>query len=738
VTAIETPFLEVLEDTGTGTRAPGAAEAPETPFLSQYFDGEGPALEAAEAELTDLFEALHDNEFDAAVAQLVDQAQARADLLLGEDGLGAQQVEQAVSRYLQPLAEDSEALLSQLADAAEAAERAGLSTPTEAELEAALAQVRLPGRADPAFEDFLGALAKKAKAIAKGAVKLAAKGVAAVSKVLPVGMILRRLVGLVRPLLDRVLKLALDRLPPALREPARQLAQKLLGRATRAVGLPGEAADGEAEEQTDTEADTETPAGAEVGTLQQALDEQAVTLMLAGSPVEQELLLAESVLDSRAAEDFALLELDAARDRFARGLEQLQEGEDPTPLVEQFLPAVLPVLKMGLTVIGRDKVVKFLAGHLGRLIAPLVGPRLTPALSQAIVDVGMRLLTLETAEPATGREAPGRSPAADAIVSLVEDTVAELARLADEDVEVAALLEEEALVAAGRAARAAFPARTLRRPSHRPGVWVTMPRRGPRRYRKYSRVIDVQISPDAAQGIRTRSGRTLATVLHDRLGHDGLVRARLHLFQVIPGTTPARIARTEPAVDATAGAEPAAQLLPLTREAAAALLGDPELGTDVGERFLEDGAVPAVGQRLYALEVTDGAPSSGLAARPGAATLSRVEVREDPATATTTVTLRLSEALAQTLAAQVRSRRPAAASLVTLRRLYGPWLTRAHGGRHARWRVKVRRVLATQFPARREELATAAAAPQDGVTLQLRWQSGRPLELQIAPGTGNA
>jgi hypothetical protein len=50
------------------------------------------------------------------------------------------------------------------------------------------------------------------------------------------------------------------------------------------------------------------------------------------------------------------------------------------------------VLKVALTAVGRDRVVKFLAGHLGRLIAPMVGPQITPALSRAIVDAGMREL----------------------------------------------------------------------------------------------------------------------------------------------------------------------------------------------------------------------------------------------------------------------------------------------------------------------------------------------------------
>ncbi|WP_203897642.1 hypothetical protein [Virgisporangium aliadipatigenens] len=728
---METPFPGLLAD-------PAGEAGTDTPFLSQYFADEGPALASAEREVEQLLEGLHDEEFDTAVARLVEQAQARADVVAGIDGRHPRQSEQAVLRYLRPLTEDAEDLLSRLADAVEAAENSAPVVLSAADLDAAMARAEIStARPEPAFEEFLGALAKKAKAVAK----VVAKGAAIVSKVLPTGIILRQLIRLVRPLVERVAKLALDRLPPQLREPARQVAQRLLGRRTRNAGASGETADLEDDRQYhEGDEAPVAPAGAEVSTVQQEFDAQAVMLALAASPAEQELLLAESVLDGRAAEDFSLLELDAARDRFAHAWEQLQEDEDPTPLVEQFLPAVLPVLKTALTVIGRDKVVTFLARHLGRLIAPLVGPKISPPLSKAIVDAGMRLVALEADEAGTGGT---RGPGVEAVLTLIEDTAAEFMRLSDEDVEVTALLEQEAFAAVGRAARAGFPPVVLRPSARRAGAggtWVAMPRRGPRRYRKYSRIIDVDISPAAARGIRTRAGRTLSTVLNDRLGHDGHVRARLHLYQVIPGTTPARIARNEPVVGGGAApTEPAAQLLPLTREAAATLLGDPEFGRDVPERFLGDGAAVAVGQRLYTLEIVDGPHATGLGGtRAGATALSGVTVHEDPRTATATVAIRLSETLAQTVAAQARARRPVSVTLAALARLYDPWLSRADGGRHAAWRAKVRRFLATQLPGRRAELTAAAADPADGLTITCRWRSGRPLELTIVAGAGGA
>ena len=63
------------------------------------------------------------------------------------------------------------------------------------------------------WENFLGGLLNKAKALAKGAVNLARKGIAAVRKGIPLGRLLDKLKQLIKPLLRRVLKFAIGRLP---------------------------------------------------------------------------------------------------------------------------------------------------------------------------------------------------------------------------------------------------------------------------------------------------------------------------------------------------------------------------------------------------------------------------------------------------------------------------------------------------------------------------------------------
>ncbi len=59
--------------------------------------------------------------------------------------------------------------------------------------------------------------------------------------------------------------------------------------------------------------------------------------------------------EAQAPADTALSELDQARERFIHELSQLKEDEDPTPCLENFIPAILPALKLGLRLVGRQR-----------------------------------------------------------------------------------------------------------------------------------------------------------------------------------------------------------------------------------------------------------------------------------------------------------------------------------------------------------------------------------------------
>jgi hypothetical protein len=738
---IETPFLEVW--TGPDRQLPPtpAADEAETPFLSEYLVG-GEVVGGTAEGFRELLADLHDREFDEAVAELVDEADARAQLLgANEATADSARVERALGQWIEPLRLEAEELLLQMATGL------GDSLPqslTEDEVDERLAHLEPSGSVGgPVFEDFLKKLWRKAKGAVKGAVRLAKKGVAAVGKVLPIGAILRQLKGLVRPLLTRVLKLAMNKLPAALRPAAAELAKRFLGL-------------GEMEAENEAEAaSSAVPASGDVRLLQGELDTEIATLLLVPAEPELEALVAEAQLDAESLDDGSLHELDLARQEFVDRLAALGEGEDPTPLVEQFLPAVLPALRVGIGLIGRPRVVGFLAKLLGRLIAPVVGPQMTAPLSRAIVDAGLGLLTLETGEPE--HEADPRL-AAEAFASLVEDTAARVAELDEDELEDEGVVEEVALEAFTGAARAHFPGRVLRGGAGRAGgVWLTMPRGGRPRYRKYSRVMEVTVPPEAAALVMIRGGRTLEAFLRDRLGRTGPVRARLHLYQAVPGTRPGRIVRAERGV---AGLGPGAvgataELHPLTTRAAGALLGLPELGEDVEEAFLDELGPLAVGQRLYYLEVAGSRPAPAAPGAAGRPRQSSVTAAVDLPRQELRIGVYLSEARGQELAGRVRRGQPLGAVLGTLRPVYASALQAlgTPAGRHglrvvgeagpdgsaeqllalpglptpagalgtllARW---TRRALAATLPSRRQAVLDAVAAPEDGVTLLVRLQ----------------
>jgi hypothetical protein len=740
---LETPFLEVPHAAWTAApAAPPAGEAPflaESPFVSEYVAGEQ-TIRPEEPALRELLEELYDGEFDEAVADLAAEAETYvSELGLGESETDQARAEQMLEAWAEPLRRETQAMLVGLAEAFESEDPLSM---TEDRFEAIFEGFE-PASTEhgPVFEGFLKKWLKKAKTIAKGAIKAAKSGIAAISKIMPVGIIMRKLAGLARPLLTRVLRFALNKLPVEYRDPAKQLARRFLGVnvAESLDELDGEDLDETEWELEDALEAAEQPATADLRQIQDAFDAEAVGLVFAPSEAEQDLYLAEASVSSAVAAPSPLAALDAARTRFVDGMARLDEGADPTPLVENFLPAILTALRLGLRIAGRPRVVRFLAQYIGRLIAPYVGPSVAPGLSRAIVDAGLRAMTLEAEGEAS--EGPA-AVAAEAFASLVEDTVARVALLEEADLAYEALVEETAYTAFQESAAANFPAEVLSpqneyvESGRARGTWVFMPRGGPWRYRKYSRVLNVVIHPAAARATTTFGGRPLSAYLRDVLGRSGPVRARIHLYQAVPGSSLARIARAERGVAGlgSADAQGRSRLHPLTPMAAAALIGEPGLGREVSEVYGEGTGPLAIGQRLYYLEVpnstatpvatgadaaatgvadagADAGASAGAAAAaptaaaptatpttatPTTATPTSVQPRSsdaraeiDPASGAVTVTIYLSEADAQGIATRLRRRESLGASLAVLRRIYGPAIGKAIGaGRQQRIRIR--------------------------------------------------
>jgi hypothetical protein len=738
---LETPFLEIPH--GAWIRSPVEASEgevpflPESPFVSEYVVGEE-TIRPEEPALRELLEELYDSEFDEAIADLAAEAETYvAELGLGESETDQARAEQMLEAWIEPLRREAQATLIGLAEAFDAEDPLSM---TEDRIESIFERFE-PANTEhgPVFEGFLKKLLKKAKSIGRGAIKAAKAGVAAVSKIMPIGIILRKLAVLARPLLTRVLKFALNKLPVEYRDPAKQLARRFLGVnvAESLTDLEEDAEDedlGEAEwELEDGLGADEQPSTADVRQIQDAFDAEAAGLVFAPSEQEQDLYLAEASVSSAITTPSPLAALDAARTQFVDRMARLDEGADPTPLVENFLPAILPALRLGLRIAGRPRVVRFLAQYLGRLIAPYVGPSVTPGLSRAIVDAGLRAMTLE-AEGEASEASP--SIAAEAFASLVEDTVARVAQLDEADLVEEALVEEAAYTAFHESAAANFPAEVLSpqneylESGRTQGTWVSMPRGGPSRYRKYSRVFNVVVHPAAARAIMTYGGRPLSAFIRDGLGRSGPIRARIHLYQAVPGSSLARIARAERSVAGLGSADARARsrLHPLTPMAAAALMGEPGLGREVSEAYADGTGPLVIGQRLYYLEVPnataapvatgadagaagDAGAGAGAAAGDGdaattatttagpaisaaAATTasprsSNARADVDMASGAVTVTIYVSEADAQVIATRLRRREPLGASLAVLRRIYGPAIGATLGaGRQPRIRIR--------------------------------------------------
>jgi hypothetical protein len=664
-----TPFQEsyafVTEASTTSLLERAESSPVVTPFVSEYAGVESQSPQAGE--LRDLLFELYDTEFDELLDEIAHEAweavTQRAEPF-GETG-ATETAEQFLGQWLEPVRRHAEATLDNIAEAVSEHDVASMS---EAEFDTFFERFEPHDtELEPYFENFLGKLVKKAKTLAKKAISVAQKGLTLVPGI---GGLISKLKALVRPLLDRVLKTAIDKLPPTLRPMARQLAQRVLG-----------AAAGEVEE---AEALTAAPAAPDVSAIQQQFDLQAATLMFAADATEQELVLTEALYEADRADGAPVAELHEARTRF---VDDLEAGVDPQQALEQFIPAVMAVLPIARTVIGvigRNRVVTTLAGFLASFIKQYVPPESATQLSRAIVDAGLRMLSLETpADP------DGPRLANETIAQAVEDTVRRVAELDEAVFQEPALLEAALTEAFHEAAAENFPQEVIVPELHEASVratWVPMPV-GKRRkyYKKYTHVFDVEITPQIADAVRTFGGAKLAAVLKDQLGVAPPVRAKVHVYQAIHGTTLGRIARFERSVPGLGSAAKRAsvQLHPLTVEAAAALLQQPKLGRNVPGEFRSTRGRIAVGARFYYLEIAGARPipaaADGSAGAAAVRRTSEVNVTLDFPKDEFRVFVYLSEPEAQEIAGRVR-KQDLTSVLVLAKRVYEAGVNVALGG----------------------------------------------------------
>ena len=764
----ESPFLydpgANVKPTATATRERGYAM--ESPFLSEFTADGAPGVNTPHAEaFAELMESLRDEEFGEALANVADQASALAESPAYEgessERQGARQ-SQAASLYLDRLATQSESAIQHLLN-----ETAGkdLTVMSEDGLREYLESLTPPsGAGDPISEQFFGSWLKKARNAVSGAVRLARKGLSAVANVLPHTWILKRLLAFVRPMLDRVLKYAWRRLPIAIQPLARQLAARFLGVVSEFAPV-SEDAHGEA-----TTADARLLAA--------EFDTMVAGLTVEGESFENHANM-EAMLEDRqtAGSHHALRDLDRARNTFVSQVSRMSDGEDPTPAVEQFVPAILAALKLAVGIIGRQKIVNFLSGYISNAIKSYIGQENANRLAPALVDAGLKLVNLEAESDTTAYA----RVASETLASTVEDTVSHLVQaLPTDEWESESTLEAYTRDALETAVAANFPDDTVRGELHEAnemkGIW-----RRPRgqRYKMYTRIPSVLLTPQIANAIPSFRGVPLRAILRDRFGLTGPIRVHVHLYEAVAGTTPGAIARAESmpggpesttatpnaapptGTSATSGLKAGAngtesvlpaktehEFHPLTEAAAGLLLREPGLGRNVDERFLETPHTLGIGQRLYRLSIANARGNTQQRGR-----TRRIRARLDLRRGEATVLIYLSEAAAQEIAQAMRRTAPAGVVLNMLRRAFeaqahaqseGPSdMVQVHGeslgedsesmsrrvqrllGRRLR-RAVVRagvRALAAELDRRYAQFATefdaAANAKADGVTIRI-------------------
>jgi hypothetical protein len=661
-----------------------------SPFLSAYesADGESAVDDPVREAYAELVSELYDEEFDEALLELETGARnMHQDLLTSR--YSAAEAERLVSQNFSQLVRESEAMVDAMAREFGSREEGKI---IEGELEFFFEQYSPSVQLEPAFENFFGKLFKKVGKAVKSVAGKAWKGI----KTVALGPLLGQLKLFVKPIINNVLQKAIGKLPEAVQPAAQKLAEKL-GFASPKPAEPVANPAGDTPSAPDTAGSpVQTTAGEDPSTMQQEFDEQIAGALLARDEVEinREVARLRSTSSGVGLPVFA--NLDDAREQFIQELENLKPGENPEPYIQNFLPALLPALRLGMRLLGgRPKVVNFLSPLLGKVIGNLIGPEQAPALSRAIVDAGLKLLNLEMSD----REKSGL--AASAVAATVEETVTRVASLPDHILDNQELLEGFTLEAFEQAAASNLPA-VLSDATYRQrpqlleagvnAAWLMLPLRGRKRYKRCSRSFKVRITPHMAEEIESFEGVPLSDYLQDQLGlpEGDEVEAEVHLYETLPGTTAGDIARSESETPGLGASDEAtvSQLHPLTQEAASALLGKPGLGRPLppgsGRNHLPSGL------RLYHMVI----PGKGPLTVPGQAgprrlrRLFHVNVTIDVPKDQIRVCVYISEVKAQRIALRLRQQSHAGSLTVAFNKLIARRLRHIlHGQRPKRLRI---------------------------------------------------
>src|SRR5690606_6968831 len=142
--------------------------------------------------------------------------------------------------------------------------------------------------------------------------------------------------------------------------------------------------------------------------------------------------------------------------------------------------------KMGISIIGRDKIISFLAGAMSKLISKYVPAEVSKLLASSIIDMGMSAIGFETYETSTDKIAH------ETIANTIEETILNLNEMNGDQFSTLDEWSANIYEAFEKAASKNFPPRYLKqnlRLSKQPGMLINMPRNnGMKFYKKFSKI----------------------------------------------------------------------------------------------------------------------------------------------------------------------------------------------------------------------------------------------------------
>lgn len=581
----------------------------ESPFLTQHqLIDEEVSSDPNEVAFAQFLDEIHDEEFSEGIIDLASEGERylheHFNSTAAENEFDdANRRENILMSHYQPVVRASDELLDHLSQTFSNRPAEQL---TEGEIDEIIDRfVADREMGNPVFEDFFRRLARKVKKVAKRVVSVAKKGINLAKKFSPAHAIMGRIKSMARRLFGKIVRRVINKMPGFLRGPARLLAKKF-GIQAEAEMTEMEMAESEVVSLATEEETTSILAGPDYEWLEREFDLRLTEQYFARDESEADRILA-AYNDTRSdlADSKATADLNAARQRLVQRLQSANTAEEVQPHVEEFIGVALRVLKIGIRLIGRQRVINLIAKLFTKLIARLIGQKNAAPLARALVEKGFSLLNLEVSEAEAGQQA------AENIVQVLEEVVQHVSGLDAETLGEEELIQQEVLQYFNTAIAQNFPSTMVQeefRESEVAASWVLLPLRGRKRYKKYSRVINVQLEADQLRGIRSFGGEQLQSFLRRRHGvrRGASLRVRIHIYEAIRGTTLSHISLLEK-IPGLGSARRSAwtQIHPLTPTVAGQLVNNPRLGKRVAPRWLSDRNRIIVGQRLYYLEIQD-------------------------------------------------------------------------------------------------------------------------------------